>query len=218
MMNDDDIMAILLVGIDCGDVSLVRDALALGADPDGVVARLPALHHAVQRMTGQVAADIVAALCAGGAQVDLAAEDTTPLTRALWREWTAQDGLPVVDALLAAGADISLRMPNGALPLLFAVAADIKQDADWRTRRLLAAGANPDALAVLRPEMPQAAVSIRMTVARDAVGEADDVTPRHRAAATRILDLLPPSPAEIMGGRLQDKSAHGRYKLRGRKP
>lgn len=214
MLTQDDIMAILLVAVDTGDVSLAREAIGLGADPNGVVAREPALHHAILRLQGQTGAEMVTALCTSGAMPDLDFNGRTPLLLALQMKVAAEDGLPVVDALLAAGAAVNGRMSNGALPLLFAVAEDIRHDTDWRTRRLLDAGANPDAQAAALPDKPNVTDTIRMYIVMDATDDSADVTPQHRNAALRLLALLPPSPDEQRRQAL-DAARSNRFKLKG---
>lgn len=126
-----------------GDLDAMRTSLAGGADANAVIEGQTVLCHVISQtnlMTAGHVHDIVAQLLTHGADVNAVGPDgLTPLLTVLQGEDEA-----LIKQIMAANPKVNFFPQGKVSPLYLAVEGDLANSEDWRTRLLVAHGANPD--------------------------------------------------------------------------
>ena len=126
-----------------GDLDAMRTFLTGGADPNAVIEGQTMLCHVISQsnlMTTGHVHEFVALLIEQGADINRIGPDgLTPLLTALQGE-----DAEVLKQIVAANPKPNLFPEGKVSPLYLAVEGDLANTEDWRTRLLVALGANPD--------------------------------------------------------------------------
>lgn len=203
-----------------GDLEAMRSALAGGADVNAVIEGQTVLCHVISQsnlMTAGHVHEFVALLISHGADINAAGPDgLTPLLTVLQGEDAA-----LIKQIVAANPKANVFPQGKVSPLYLAVEGDLANSEDWRTRLLLALGANPDVhIAALEP---YGTPTVRLMLEKSA-SEMDELTAtgvRSRADFARhaqhLLNQLPPAqtPETARKTLLMQKAGNsaGKYKL-----
>lgn len=219
-----DLLDEMIRAIDTIDAPRLERALQEGADPNSMIGMDTALTRAIRMYrTPDDLATVIALYAAGADMTATNLQNDTPLIAVLTKHIQEKDAAPLIEFLLAAGPDASYA-PHGAnSPLVTALEMDFIQRSDWRIKRMLAAGADPDMpVDGLLEQSP-----IRPRTLRDALDMTvewgvfqGDLSAEDRTHCAHLRSLLPPLPALVNQGAVKDRalSASQRFKLKGPRP
>lgn len=208
---------LLAEAIKNGVVSSVRFALSRGADPNGAIFMQSPMNYAILCLQGQARLEVVTALYEAGAHVDRDGYGGLPLLTALAQAGDEEDLAPLVDFLIAAGAPVAHGPDEEDTVLVTALETDTLHCTSWRTRRVIAAGADPDAPhAGLLPHLTQRPATVREAFRHIAGGgmAGDDLSEEQRENLRLLVGLFPPAPEHVRQLAL-GKRADSRFKLKG---